>query len=158
MALPNFRVAQTTHGGHPATRGYVPLAGSTFIAGEAVKLDAGTGEVEVAVTALNALGVAQDDALDSAGVLRASVNVALFVAETVFSTVDPNGTAYVKATHEGKAFDFEIAAGSHGVNLGATAGVSFLRVRGLDPTDDARILVSALDLGSEAPGGDAAPV
>ncbi len=158
MALPNFRVAQTTHGGHPAVRSYAPIAGSTFIAGEAVKIDAATGDIEVAVTALNALGIAQDDALDDASVLRAEVSVALFVAETIFSTIDPNGTAYVKATHEGKAFDFEIAAGNHGVNLGATGGVSFLRVRGLDSTDTARILVSALDLGSEAPGGDAAPV
>lgn len=158
MALPNFRIAQQTDGADPMVRAYVPLTGSTFLAGEVVKIDAGTGNVEVAVTALNGLGVALSDALDTSGTLRSEVLVGLFVPGTVWSTVDPNGTAFVKATHEGKAFDFEIAAGSHGVNLGTTAGVSFLRVLGPDDTDSARVLVAILDLGSEAPGGDAAPV
>jgi len=65
MALPDFQVVQQDEGSVPPIRHFQVLTGSTFINGQCVKIDIGTGHIEVAVdSGTNFLGVALDSAVD----------------------------------------------------------------------------------------------
>lgn len=138
MALPDFRVAQTVHGGAPMIEAKAPSAGETFSAGQVVFLEAAGTVAEAVDDEAGAYGVALDDAEDSTGTLRTEVRVAVFDGNTIFSGRNV-GAAFVYATHQGDAAELNVTAGVHGVGV-ATAGNGLFHVLRADSTDDSRVL------------------
>jgi len=141
MALPDFRVAQTTHGGHPMIEEKAPTAAQTFLAGQCVALVAAGTVTELADAATAGYGVALDSALDADGNLRATVRVAVFDGNTIFSARNV-GAAFVYATHQGDAHDFELVGSTSGVEIGAAGASSMFHALRADPTDSSRVLVT----------------
>ena len=157
MALPDFRVAQTVHGGNAFIVERAPTAGEAFLAGQVVFLVAAGTVTEAVDDEATGYGVAMESAVDLSGTLRSSVRIAVFDGNTIFSA-NNTGAAFVFATHQGDAAELEVTGTVHGAGVG-TAGNAFFHVLDADPTDDTRVLVTVAAAISQFDGyGTAAPV
>ena len=154
MALPGFRIAQSLTGTHPHIGAYAPAASQTFVRGDVVRwLQANTIKIAADDDAA-ALGVALDDAVDSAGTLRTEVRIAEFTGGTIFSA-DNSGTTLALGTHAGDTCSLDTTAMS--VVVG-TAGAAMFKIVGQDITDNDtagtgyRVLVTVPAAKSQASG------
>jgi hypothetical protein len=146
MALPNYRVAQTDHGGPPSVRQYT--AGATTVAGNLVLMQ-DDGKVDpIAADAAHVLGVALEASADTETVL-----VALATPGTIFSATVKSGTYATTLVGE------FIQTDTDGVDVDQAAADNAARLLGLDETDDdstgtRRVLIDFPSANSQAPGGD----
>lgn len=158
MALPDFRVAQTVHGGNAFIVEKAPTAAETFLAGQPVFLVAAGTVTEFITDETTGYGIALEGAVDLSGTLRASVRIAVFDGNTIFSGRN-TGAAFVFATHQGDPFDHELSGSEHGVDVGTAGSNDFWRVLDEDPTDSSRVLCTVDAANSQfSPFGTALPV
>lgn len=143
MAQFDCKIVGTLDGGPPLVLQFPMKAGQTFQLGEVVRLDS-ADTLQVAVTALEAVGVAADYATTTPGGSTSKaagtlISVWPFNLDNVFSMKIVSGTITTQEIGQGR--DFAISGSTHGV-AGDVSIISLLRVIRVDPLDSTRVHVT----------------